>query len=83
MASVFTRMFDITFKDGTTTKAMIVSNGDVKAKPKMIVEHDGAKWRYRKQLVDKNTGEELPEFMYIQDNSVNTAEPSAFFQVAA
>lgn len=84
MSQVFTRTFDVTFKNGTLTKAMIVSNGSATAKPKAVVEHDGALWRYRKQLADKNSGELLPEYMYFQDNSVKAVnQPESFFQTVA
>jgi len=83
MASVYTRVFDITFQNGDTTPALIVSNGSIQAKPKSVVNFDGALWRYRKQLVDKNTGELLPEYMYVQDNSVKeVTNPATFFAEA-
>jgi len=83
MASVFTRTFTITFQDGSTTPALIVANGSIDAKPKTVVEWEDALWRYRKQLVDKNSGELLPEYLYIQDNSVKKVEkPEAFFAAA-
>lgn len=83
MSEVFTRYFDVTFKNGNTTKAMIVSNGSADAKPKSVVELDGSIWRYRRQLVDKNTGEHLPEYLYFQDNSVQKIEPAETFFAAA
>jgi hypothetical protein len=84
MAQVFTRFFDVAFKNGSSTKAMVVSNGSIQAKPKAVVEHKGNIWRYRKQMTDKSTGELLPEFMYFQDDSVQKADdPSTFFQEAA
>ncbi len=82
--SVFTRVFDVTFQNGVTTQALVVSNGSIDAKPKAVVQHDGAIWRYRKQLSDKNTGELLPEYLYFQDNSVKEVkDPSTFFADAA
>ena len=84
MAQVFMRYFDVAFKNGTSTKAMVVSNGSIQAKPKAVVEHNGSLWRYRKQMIDKTSGELLPEFMYFEDNSVQKADdPTVFFQEAA
>ncbi len=81
MPATFTRFFDMTFKDGKTTQAMIVSNGNAKAKPIPVVQYRDCTWRYRKQLTDKTTGEALPEYMYVQDNGVEVVkDPAMFFQ---
>ena len=83
MPATFTRFFDMTFKNGTTTQAMIVSNGNPEAKPIPVVQYKGCTWRYRKQLLDKTTGMLLPEFMYVQDNGVEIVkDPAPFFQTA-
>jgi len=83
-SSVFTRVFDLTYSNGVTTQALIVSNGKLDAKCLPIVNYDGVTWRFRKQLTDKNSGRLLSEYMYVQDSSLKEVkEPSTFFQDVA